>query len=43
MTTSRRHFLELVASGVVGLALPEALHALRMDVTWHDVRDMVIR
>ena len=39
MTTSRRHFLELVASSAAGLALPNALRAQRMDVTWHDVRE----
>jgi hypothetical protein len=43
MTTSRRDFLVFVASGAAGLDLPEAMRALRMDVTWHDVRDTVIR
>lgn len=39
MTTSRRHFLRLVAGGAAGLALPRTLTADWRDVTWYDVRE----
>lgn len=39
MTTSRRHFLHIVAGGAAAAALPSSLLGQRADVTWHDVRD----
>jgi len=39
MTTSRRHFLHIVAGGAAAAALPRPLLSQHADVTWHDVRD----
>ncbi len=39
MTTSRRHFLKLVAGSAAWAALPHIARAQRADLTWHDVRD----
>ena len=39
MTTSRRHFLKLVAGSAAWAVLPPLLRPQRVDLTWHDVRD----
>ena len=38
MRTSRRHFIQLVAGGAAGVAVPGILRAQSVDTTWHDVR-----
>ncbi len=39
MRTSRRQFIQLVAGGAAGVAVPGILRAQSVDTTWHDVRE----